>query len=834
MRKWLRKTAALLLAGCLICMAASAETMHVEKENPSFELKASIGYNGMMTYGKTIPVQVTVRNAGGDFEGTLAVNTYATAQEYDRYETAVSLPAGSEREYVLPVTVYARQDRFTVELSENGETVCAVNVAPEGVINPSAMLIGVLSTRPRNLNSLNIDRENDTLARYELWQTVPLTPETFPEDPSLLQSFGILVVDDIDPAELNRKQQEALDSWLRNGRILLVGGGSTAGRNTALFSGDTGLTLEGVGTSDSVIAGLEEMISRSTSGKSVPTAIAAYSGAKPLWQDAEKHGLVYRTCVGAGRIYTAAFELGDPQLNAESLMHFFWQQLLVNQDQNLYSTILYANADGYSVATVIPEEGIRVKARSGLLPGLLAVAGALILACLLWILLKRRDKQQWMWLALPLISAAAALCLVLLSAGSETNRPVAVIAENLVQDSSGTVRSYTGIRTAVPEHGRHLFSKTGETLRLQIYNDIGYIEDEEEEAKEPTVLRTTYSLGRENTLTAETSAPWDQTILVSEGPAAVEGKLETAIWMEEDGLHGEIINGTGLNLKAGKVITSYGYADVPALAPGEKADVLLTRRTFSDPTNPVYEEGGLYLSSAGMGVYAVAGAATAKTASGWGTLERSEAEMISNMIVNAADQLNRAKGNNSYGMNENGVFLYCAEPENLPEAEISVDGKPVEQKTCIPLLSVEMNYSIIGRTGIVFRSAGMDVPERVATGDNLMPTEEPYQGSSPYYHNLNETPTFRFTFDNMEGVRVENLRIAIDIYYASQVECYALNVKTGAWDRIGINEDVKNAADYVDRENRLFVQFRPASQDMYADIPTPQVVLEGRLTHAEN
>lgn len=824
------RTAVLLLAACLLLTAAGAETMHTEKVNPSFDLAVSTGYDGMITYGKTIPVKVTVRNAGGDFEGTLGVNTYATSAEYDRYETAVSLPAGSEKEYTLPVTVYARQEVFTVELTRDGETVCAVNASPQGVFNPGAMLIGVLSTHPRNLNSLNITRENDTLARYELWQTVPLTAETFPEDPELLKSFGMLVIDDIDPAGLSRKQQDVLDNWLRSGRVLLVSGGAAAGRNTAYFNGYTGLETEGAGVSESVTAGLEDMISRAKGGGSPRIAIAYLDGADSLGCDAEGHGLVYRTPVGAGRIYTAAFELGDPQLSAESLMHFFWQQLLVNQDQTLYNSILYANTDGYSPAVVIPADGIPVKARSGLLPGLLIVAGALVLGCLLWAALKRKDMTRWMWLALPLISVAAAISLWLVSAGSETNRPVAVIARNLVQDSSGKARCYTGVTAAAPDFGRHMFSKKGEALRLQLYNEVNYFPDEEEEeTKEPSRLRTSYTLGGESTLTAECTYPWSRTHLVSEGTAPMEGMVESALWMEEDGLHGEIVNHTNLRLKAGKVLTSFGFANVPALAPGEKAEVLMVKRTFSDPQNPVYEEGGIYLNAGINGLYTVAGAAT-----GTGGTFETLADTFSSMMVNAGEQLQREKGQNTYGISEGGIYLYCAEPENLPEPEIGVDGKTVEQKTCVSLLNAEMEYVTVGRTGIMFRSPGMDVPERVNVDENLMPAEELYQGGNQYYHNLNESPTFRFTFGDMQNVRTDTLRIVTDIYYNNQAECYLLNTGTGAWDRISINEDVKNPGNYVDGRGRLFVQFRPVSQDMYADIPSPQVMLEGRKTDAEN
>ena len=251
-----RIAAALMLAVCLLVSGAAA-TMHKEVENPALEMTAKVGYDGLITYGKAFPIRVTIRNNGEDFEGSLGVNVYISAKVYDRYEMPVSLPAGAEREYVLSPAVFAKQETFTAEITKGDEVVCAVNAAPERTVNPSAMLIGVLSTRPQNLNNLNIDRDNDVLGRYEMWQTIGLTPETFPEDQRLLNSFGMIVTDDIDPALLNAKQREVLDRWLRSGRILLCGGGAAGARAIGFFGGDTGLQLAGMTSSGDVVNALQ-------------------------------------------------------------------------------------------------------------------------------------------------------------------------------------------------------------------------------------------------------------------------------------------------------------------------------------------------------------------------------------------------------------------------------------------------------------------------------------------------------------------------------------------------------------------------------------------------
>ena len=44
----------------------------------------SVGYNGLMTYSRPMPVRATMENSGAERSGVLAVNVYVSAQEYDR------------------------------------------------------------------------------------------------------------------------------------------------------------------------------------------------------------------------------------------------------------------------------------------------------------------------------------------------------------------------------------------------------------------------------------------------------------------------------------------------------------------------------------------------------------------------------------------------------------------------------------------------------------------------------------------------------------------------------------------------------------------------------
>ena len=104
--------------------------LHTEVFNPDLSIEASLGYSGIITYTKPVPVEVTLKNSGGDLDGRVCVNLYRTNSVYDRVEYPLYLPAGAEKRIRFYVTLAMKQDIFTVEYRWGDQTVASVNVSP--------------------------------------------------------------------------------------------------------------------------------------------------------------------------------------------------------------------------------------------------------------------------------------------------------------------------------------------------------------------------------------------------------------------------------------------------------------------------------------------------------------------------------------------------------------------------------------------------------------------------------------------------------------------------------------------------------------------------------
>lgn len=819
----------LMILMCLGAVSASAETtMHREVDDPAIEMTAEIGYQGMITYGKAIPLRVRIRNNGvSDLEGTLGINAYLNNRQYNRYEMEISVPSGAEKEYVLPFSVMTRQEIFTPEIVVDGKVAEGVNIRPGTTIDPNTILVGVLSTKPKKLSNLTINRENDTDYLSEYWQTVPLDPDTFPEQDSLLDSFGILVIDDIDPASLSKKQQEALDRWLEGRHVLLCG---SSGGNIAYFSGRTGLEVTGAVTTRQVLSQLETLAGLYPSGNRPEIAISQLTGAAALTSDGDGNGLIFRTETGSGRIYTTAFEMGQSGLNAEKSMHYFWRRVLTSFDNNLYYSLFYSTS--YGSPTVYPGSETPVPVRSSLLAISLICAGVLVLGCVLWFILKKKGKQTWMWLVLPVLAAAAAAVILLISGSSGLNQPMVTYTDNVMQRADGSTTRYIGVSAAASAAGMHSYRMDGAPITMKYSHDIDYsYYDEDQKLSEPVEMVMRYTSGDGERLSILTDTPWQLTTLQSESPMTGTGRVEAEIWMEEDGLHGEIVNGTALDMQPGKVITSYGFVSVPALRAGESAAFFL-REDKTIPKADYVLTDGVMNRNGGYSLYNVAVASLGLTEDEWNVTGPVATQR--DIIMAALDQMT---GGNYY-MSDQPAFLYSAAVEKSLPLTFHVDGKQAGNVSGMTAYNVEMTFLPVGKTGVIYRMPGMDPAVRMTVDENNKPDQVAESGPkddySSKYHSLSENPVFRFTLPGPQEMQITMLRVVLP-YYEDQARCCLLNVSTGEWEEVSLKNNVEHPEKYLDENGQMFCRFEPKGVYEYAiDIPTPTLSVEGRALHAEN
>lgn len=825
--------------------------LHTEVPNAALSMDVEIGYGNAITYGKYIPATVVITNTGADFAGSLCVNLYQNNIEYDRIELPLEVASGASKRVVLPIKPQRKQAAFTFELVENGKVVYAKNVQPSETISPYSMMVGVLSSAPETLNYMTLTQDNDELLRGETWKTVALDVDSFPSDAQMMNSFGMLVVNGFDVNTLSDAQKATLAQWLKNGGIVIVGGGAQAQTDYPWFAQWTGLDAGELVQAEDITPVIMRYVGMTGDNiddgflLNVPRAnrVALISGDYPV---------VYETAVDSGAIYSATFDLGAKPITLWKSVSTMWQRILLTSESALYTIALNAgqnsggSMDTYRAQNAINSMGIANEERA--IGPMVALVVFLVAGLVAYFVLKKLDRREMLWLVMPVLSLAAAGVIYLMSLNTTINRPMAATVTHL---SSGENQS--GANVFVGFAGKDVSRQTLSTPdgELSISTESYYYGDDEGiKTNIPTKLRYCYRYGAQREIEFESTAAWTVRYATIEDVSADWGAVRGQIWMEEDGLHARIENATDYPLKNGYLLTGLGYCTVPEILPGQSADVAILEWTDGEE-KPIGRSYG-YSAVDGKLIYRAANASTASILSSssssyqgrmeiyelismatypeqlatenWDSSvlpsgERTQRESVSDLLLMASGD---AEGSTSF------YAVYVGFNDELGRVELSMNGKPIERVAHKAIVSAQLEYLPVGKTGVVYYAPG------VLSWLNAEMNEDgsPYivDGEQNKLYSDSTTKLVAFRIPDVNQISLESLTFAAN-YIEGNTVTYLYNAKTEAWDEqksVYINV-TENAMDYVNANGEVYVRLQSRdARGGYLYVDQPYLEVKGR------
>ena len=790
----------------------------------------SIGYNGLMTYSRPMPVRASLENNGADRSGVLAVNVYVSAQEYDRYELPLTLAAGSRRQVTLPVRVYYRQASYTVEWVENGQTASSVTISPTRTADPSVLLAGILTSEPSSLYYLNITKDNDTLYRGEYWQTVPLTASTFPEDETLLSAFDFLIVDQFDASSLSTRQMDALEKWVRSGGVLVLGGGADAGQVYPAFYDWMGIAPGKVKEGGDITPALSAYLKVTEQAAGKAALLTEAKGGNALIMDGETP-LLFRSALGGGMIYTAAFSWSDPALSSWKLMHSFLQRLFIQDIPVLYESHAndwawnegeYWDAESFARSAAVPNSTSAV-------PMLLILAAYLIVGGVGgYFLLKKLDKREWLWGLFPALTALCVASIALLSKAGGYGSPMAVTFTHYNLDEGAAVTAYAAV--TVNDGEEHKLSAGDRDLRLiNTYSYYYYDDSEEGKPAVPSRLRYRYGCGAQKAVSLSFQAPW--TVIPAKVSAEMpEMDIQADVHPTETGLKGTVRNNSDCPLRDCVVLTSFGFCSIPDLGPGESAEFALNEK--ADNKNKLFTDGVYVPDSTDRYYYSILSAYVYPEEQlnvpyqlSWE--ERQKREAMCTLLDNAFSDV--FSGAYSDGLT---FFRFFAFNDELNPAQLYVDGQPVERVAHRCVVSTALRYDPKGENGAIYYAQGTLKASPASVDSSGTPSSGEGKLMSGSEYRLTDMPAFCFDIPEGQRITVSNVKISLpDYYYGVTALPYAYDFAARDW--VEFNLDAawdKSMLKNCIRDGRLYVRFLPPpGAESYFTISAPMLELEGKV-----
>jgi len=564
-----------LMAGALSEFAASpaaAAASTVEAATDPVSITVNVGYSGFVKLEQWMPVAIDLTNAGPDLDGTLEVNTTASANGPPIgpaiYTTHVSLASGATKHLKTYVIEDLAPTSVSVRLVVNGQVVATGGRAGGSAATP---LIGVLSDQPTALDSFAAVHPGTVSATV-----VHLSLEDLGDSALLLRAFDLLAIDDFATDTLTAAQRGAITDYVQNGGALVLGTGASwrktlAGVSSTLLP----MTIDGTATLDSVAA--LGQLSR------VEVASGALNAGANAWLAEGGKPLLAERFVGGGMVTLATFDWNQEPVAGWSGANVLLRQILVrtlfspgSAQTSAFNSGFGANGGSISLRSTSLSQVLGnlpgLDLPSLLLIGLLVVAYVLLVGPVNYLALRALHRRALAWVTLPLIAILASVGAF--GAGLFTKgQSVQTNQVSIVHLQAGWDRAYAESYTGVlaPTRGDYQVNVAGARPWIGPISSNGY-------GRSSGVIRVNAD---NNSILMPGMTAFVLRGFATEGVVDAPQLVATAKLVNGK-LTGTIQNNSNLRFTDLVVLAGDGYQVISGLAPGAGATFGVTPK----PSNP--------------------------------------------------------------------------------------------------------------------------------------------------------------------------------------------------------------------------------------------------------
>ncbi|MCC8150170.1 MAG: MSCRAMM family adhesin SdrC [Lachnospiraceae bacterium] len=204
-----------------------------------FAIEVTAGLGGYYKSGAALPLSVVLESAGENFEGVLRVIVPGVSYESGAaaYEQDIMLSADTGKTISMSVDNVSSSSSLLLQVEDaQGNVLQEQAIALQAVASEKA-LVGILSDDFTALNyfdgrSLEINDYSGSS------QVVELSGDLLPEQSSGLDVLSYLIINSYDTSKLSEEQIEAIEEWVREGGIMILGTGSDYRQTLSGFESD--------------------------------------------------------------------------------------------------------------------------------------------------------------------------------------------------------------------------------------------------------------------------------------------------------------------------------------------------------------------------------------------------------------------------------------------------------------------------------------------------------------------------------------------------------------------------------------------------------------------
>jgi len=461
----------------------------------AIELRWELGFQSVYKEGEYTRLLLTLTNrAGRDLRGDVVL-----AYD-DGFPKEIAVPAELPRdtpvvvEMTVPGMIYSKTNneiRFYEGGAGSGRRIELKGSTP--YLNGTGVhstLIGVVARDPDTMNFLALLSSRG----YDI-RTVALKEEELPADALRLETLDMLVLNDAATGSWPQEKIDAIRSWIIRGGKLIVSGGAGYAKTAAAFADLVPVAPGGTAVLES--APILEAIGGGPFDPGTPITVSTGELQAGTVTLADGVPVAAVRPYGAGSVLYAAFDPSVEPFAGWSGTPLLWERILSDAGlqpgvMNVYYGYGYNFWNYDSVLSYFPSlKPPKIGSLS-----LFFIVYVLLAAPVLYLVLKRLDRREWMWWIIPVLSVACSV--VIFAAGSGDKRTEKAHSARIVQlagdgwadrtaaaavfvPSGGTVSaSFDGAGFAVPLRDDELVQSGFEGLKG---SKVARMSDREAEAE---------------------------------------------------------------------------------------------------------------------------------------------------------------------------------------------------------------------------------------------------------------------------------------------------------------------------------------------------------------
>lgn len=411
----------------------------IKEDNSSITMKVDYGIHGNYKGATSVPVNIEIENKGEKIEGQLEVRVPSNAPNtYDAFVSEVNIGANEKRTVTIPINMPDNVLKLLIVFKQ-GENIIKQNtvLVSNGRVSEADLFMGVmtddfngLTIRSLDFTSLN-NSNNKMKDRINKTTSVQLELDSLVRSPKNISSLDVVVINNYNTSNLKKEQYENLSTWVESGGILVIGSGENGAKTIGNLDKEF-FNIDYNGTKD----------------------INGYTLSKLNLKDAEvklqegEEPLIYLMHKGQGKVYVAAFDLGNKTIAAKDKVINIWKECLGNDfvDKSNSPHSHRNNFVPYGMEELSNNVPYKETFNMGLLV-IMFISYALIVGIIIYIIMKKLNKREWLWGIIPVIAIAFSLTLYALGTGTRIKDVVLNQVNVLISDKNGTsqVVGYAGI-----------------------------------------------------------------------------------------------------------------------------------------------------------------------------------------------------------------------------------------------------------------------------------------------------------------------------------------------------------------------------------------------------